>query len=120
MSKPNREPAKIGEVDVELFAHNLARLIEEGGKALSAYLKPREEGKVDDGISHQVTQAIIESLGQVAEYWLADPKRAVEMQASLGRAYLDLWASAVKRMTGEPVEPVATPDSKDRRFTDPE
>ena len=51
MSKPNREPAKIGEVDVELFAHNLARLIEERGKALSAYLKPREEGKVDDGIS---------------------------------------------------------------------
>ncbi|MGA7388355.1 MAG: class I poly(R)-hydroxyalkanoic acid synthase, partial [Pseudolabrys sp.] len=102
MSKPNREPAKIGEVDVELFAHNLARLIEEGGKALSAYLKPREEGKVDDGISHQVTEAIIKSLGGVAEYWLADPKRAVEMQASLGRAYLDLWASAVKRMTGEP------------------
>ena len=120
MSKPNREPAKIGEVDVDLFAHNWARMIEEGGKVLSAYLKPREEGKVDDGISHQVTEAIIKSLGGVAEYWLADPKRAVEMQASLGRAYLDLWASAVKRMTGEPVEPVATPDSKDRRFTDPE
>ena len=120
MSKPNGEPAKIGEVDVELFAHNLARLIEEGGKALSAYLKPREEGKVDDGLSRQVSEATIKSLGEVAEYWLADPKRAVEMQTSLGRAYLDLWASAVKRMTGEPVEPVATPDPKDRRFSDPE
>jgi hypothetical protein len=30
------------EVDIELFAHNLARLIEESGKVLSAYLKPRE------------------------------------------------------------------------------
>jgi polyhydroxyalkanoate synthase subunit PhaC len=106
-------------VDVELFAHNLARLIEEGGKVLSAYLKPREEGKVDDGISDQVTEAIT-SVGRVAGYWLADPRRAVEMQASLGRGYLDLWANAVKRMTGQPVEPVATPDSKDRRFTDPE
>ncbi len=59
MSKSNREPANTGEVDVELFAHNLARLLEEGGKVLSAYLKPREEGKVDDGIiSDQVTEAI--------------------------------------------------------------
>ena len=120
MSKSTREPANTGEVDVELFAHNLARLTEEGGKVLSAYLKPREEGKVDDGIiSDQVTEAI-KSVGGVAGYWLTDPKRVVEMQASLGRAYLDLWASAVKRMTGQPVEPVATPDSKDRRFTDPE
>ena len=107
------------EVDVKLFAHNLARLIEEGGKVLSAYLKPREEGKVDDGISDQVTEAI-KSVGRVAGYWLTDPRRAVEMQASLGCAYLDLWANAVKRMTGQPVEPVATPDSKDRRFADPE
>ena len=120
MSKSTREPANTGEVDVELFAHNVARLIEEGGKVLSAYLKPREEGKVDDGIiSDQVTEAI-KSVGGVAGYWLTDPKRVVEMQASLGRAYLDLWASAVKRMTGQPVEPLATPDSKDRRFTDPE
>jgi polyhydroxyalkanoate synthase subunit PhaC len=106
-------------VDVELFAHNLARLIEEGGKVLSAYLKPREEGKVDDGIADQVTEAI-KSIGRVAGYWLADPRRAVEMQASLGCAYLDLWANAVRRMTGQPVQPVVTPDSKDRRFTDPE
>jgi polyhydroxyalkanoate synthase len=99
MSEPNREPAKIGEGDAELFAHNLAHLIEESGKTLSAYLKPLEEGKVDYGIPDQVTEAI-RSLVGVAEYWLADPRRVVEMQASLGRAYLDLWASAVKRMTG--------------------
>ena len=46
--EPVQEPAKIGSVDVEAFAHNLARLIEEGGKALAAYLKPREEGKIKD------------------------------------------------------------------------
>src|ERR1035437_7540050 len=62
----------------------------------------------------------MKSLGGVAEYWLADPNRVVEMQASLGRAYLDLWASAGKRITGEPVEPVTAPDAKDRRFTDSE
>ena len=33
MEKPSTEPAKIGSVDVEAFSRNLARMIEEGGKA---------------------------------------------------------------------------------------
>ena len=35
----------LGIKDPEAFAHNLARMIEEVGKAASAYMKPREEGK---------------------------------------------------------------------------
>ena len=35
------EPVKAGSADVEEFARNIARMIEEGGKALAAYLKPR-------------------------------------------------------------------------------
>ena len=35
------EPAKFGSVDVEAFSRNLARMVEDGGKALAAYLKPR-------------------------------------------------------------------------------
>ena len=46
MDKPTTEGAKVGNVDVEALSRNLARLIEEGGKALGAYLKPREEGKI--------------------------------------------------------------------------
>ena len=33
------EPIKSGSADVEEFAHNIARMMEEGGKALAAYLK---------------------------------------------------------------------------------
>jgi len=29
-------------VDIEQFSKNIARMVEEGGKALAAYLKPRE------------------------------------------------------------------------------
>ncbi len=119
MEKPTTEPAKIGSVDVEAFSHNLARLIEEGGKALAAYLKPREEGKIKGDLTDEVSE-VVKSIGQVLEYWLADAQRAAELQASLGHAYLDLWATAVKRMTGEPTEPVAKPDAKDKRFSDPE
>ena len=42
------------------------------------------------------------------------------MQANLGRAYLELWGGAVKRMAGETSEPVVRPDSKDKRFVDPD
>ncbi len=119
MDERTKEPAKVGEVDIEAFSRNLARLIEEGGKALAAYLKPREEGTIRGDLSDDVTDAI-KTVGRVAEYWISDPGRAVELQASLGRAYLDLWASTVKRMAGEHTEPVATPDAKDKRFADPE
>jgi poly[(R)-3-hydroxyalkanoate] polymerase subunit PhaC len=113
------EPAKIGAVDVETLAHNLARMIEEGGKALAAYMKPREEGKIKSELAEDVSD-MVRAVGQVAEYWLSDPTRAVELQASLGRSYLELWAGAVKRMAGEPADPAVTPDAKDTRFADPE
>ncbi len=119
MDERTKEPARVGDVDIEAFSRNLARLIEEGGKALAAYLKPREEGTVRGDLSDDVTDAI-KTVGRIAEYWISDPGRAVELQASLGRAYLDLWASTVKRMAGEHAEPVATPDPKDKRFADPE
>ena len=118
MDKPS-EPTKVSAVDIEAFARNLARLVEEGGKALAAYLQPREEGKVKGDFGDEVSD-VVKSVGPVFEYWLADPKRTVELQASLGRAYLDLWAGMVKRMAGERSEPVATPDPNDRRFADPE
>lgn len=108
-----------GAINVELFAQNLARLMEVGGKALAAYIRPREEGSAKSQVPDEVTDAV-KTLGKVAEYWLSDPSRAVEMQASLGRAYLDLWGSAVKRMSGENQEPVVKPDPRDKRFADPE
>jgi poly[(R)-3-hydroxyalkanoate] polymerase subunit PhaC len=119
MNKPTKDPATVGEVDVEVFSRNLARMVEEGGKALAAYMKPREQGEVSGDLSDDVTDAV-KSLGRVAEYWLSDPRRALEVQTSLGRAYLDLWAGAVKRMAGEQTQPVVSPDPKDKRFADPE
>ena len=119
MDKPTTETATVGNVDVEALSHNIARLIEEGGKALAAYLKPREEGKIKGDTAEDITD-VVKSVGRVAEYWLSDPRRALEVQTSLGRAYLELWASAVKRMAGEQAEPVVAPDPRDKRFADPE
>jgi hypothetical protein len=104
-----QEPAKIGSVQVEALARNIARMVEEGGKALAAYMKPREEGKIKSETADDVTD-VVKTIGHVAEYWLSDPQRALELQTSLGRAYLDLWANTVKRMAGEAASPVVAPD----------
>src|ERR1700676_5688378 len=115
---PAPEPVTGGSVDIEEFAPNLARVVEEGGKALAAYLKPREEGRIQGEYAEFID--VVKTLGQVGQYWLKDPQRALDLQLSLGRSYLDLWAGAVKRMAGEKTEPAPEPSPKDKRFTDPE
>ena len=113
-------PANLpGSVDIEALASNFARLVEEGGRAVAAYLKPREDGSQKVGYSDEVADAV-KALGQVWNYWYADPQRAVEMQTRLGKSYLDLFANASRRLAGEPADPVAKPDPRDKRFNDAE
>jgi polyhydroxyalkanoate synthase len=106
-------------VDIEAFSRNIARMVEQGGRALAAYLKPREEGRPGQDSADLLTDAV-KTLGQVLEYWLADPQRSVQLQTMLGKSYLDLWAVAVKRLAGETAAPVVAPDPRDKRFSDPE
>ena len=110
---------KIGAVNVEEFSRNLARLIEEGGRAAAAYLKPREEGRKSNELPEEIAE-IFKTLGKVAEYWLEDPQRALDVQTRLGKAFLDLWASAARRLAGEDFEPLIAPEKGDKRFNDPE
>ena len=84
---PCRSSAYPSNIDVEALTQNFARLIEEGGRAVAAYLKPREDGTKKVGYSDEVADAV-KTLGQVMEYWYADPQRTVEMQTRLGKSYL--------------------------------
>jgi len=115
----NQTPPQVASLDIEVFSRNLARLIEEGGKALAAYLKPREEGKIKNDLAQDLGE-IVGTLAQVAEYWLSDPQRALELQSRLGSAYLELWGNTAKRLAGEAAAPVAEPSPRDKRFADPE
>jgi polyhydroxyalkanoate synthase len=112
------EPGTGKSTDWEELANNLARMVEQGGKALAAYLKPREEGRRES--EHAEFVDMVRTLGQVAEYWLTDPQRTFELQSSLGKGYLDLWAHAARRMAGGEGDPIAKPDPRDKRFADPE
>ena len=106
-------------VDIERFSRNIARMVEEGGKALAAYLRPREDGTIKIEPADEISD-MVKTFGHVAEYWLSDPQRATEIQTTLGKAYLELWAAAAKRLSGENVPPVIAPDPRDKRFADPE
>jgi len=117
-TNPDSGP-KFGAVDVERFSRNLAHLVEEGGRALAAYLKPREQGRVTDEVAAELGE-IVKTLGHVAEYWLADPQRAVELQQRLGKTYLELWAAASRRLAGEPGAAFVAPAAGDKRFSGPE
>ena len=95
-------------------------MVEEGGKALAAYLKPREEGQVQTEPADEITD-VVKTLGQVAEYWLSDPQRAVELQSqprqglsrSVGRG-----GQAPGRRDGRAGR--RSPIRSDKRFADPE
>ena len=106
-------------VDIEAFSKNIARMVEQGGRALAAYLKPREQGRAN-GEGADVVADAVKTLSHVMQYWMTDPQRALQVRTSLGQSYLDLWASAAKRMAGEHAPPVARPDPRDKRFSDPE
>jgi polyhydroxyalkanoate synthase subunit PhaC len=105
--------------DPEVFAINLARAMESSGQALAAYLKPRENGEPRDKPPNELGE-VIKTFSAVAEYWLSDQERTAELQQKIGKAYLDLWGSAMRRFAGEAAPPAIAPSPRDKRFADPE
>ncbi len=101
----------------EAFAQNLARVVEEGGKALAAYVRPRENGEAQDAMADEITE-VVKTLSRVGEYWIKDPHRTMEAQTRLMTDYVNLWNGTLKRMAGEPVDPAIEPDPRDKRFKD--
>ena len=81
--------------DPEAFAMNLARAMENGGKALAAYLQPREDGEANNQPPSELTE-LVKTFSTVAEYWMSDHDRAAEVQTRIAKAYLDLWGSSMR------------------------
>src|SRR6202163_2446811 len=105
--------------NAEAFAMNIARAMESSGQALAAYLKPRESGELKDKPPGELGE-VIKTFSTVAEYWLSDKTRSTELQMKLGKAYLDLWGSSMRRLVGEQAPPAIAPSPRDKRFSDPE
>ncbi|MEW9805324.1 class I poly(R)-hydroxyalkanoic acid synthase [Mesorhizobium sp. ZMM04-5] len=106
--------------DPERFALNLARMVEQAGKAASAWVEPREKGERRDAVAEPMAD-MVKTFSKVTEYWLSDPSRALEAQTRLFAGYLTVWGNAISHArTGEPPPDAIVPDQGDRRFQDPD
>ena len=76
------KPAKT--FNPEAFAMNFAKAMESSGKALAAYLKPREDGEPKDKPPNELGE-VIKTFSTVAEYWLSDQTRATRTADEAGQ-----------------------------------
>ncbi|SIT59843.1 Poly-beta-hydroxybutyrate polymerase [Mesorhizobium prunaredense] len=106
--------------DPERFALNMARMIEQAGKAASAWAEPREKGDVRDHVAEPVVD-MVKTFSKLSEYWLSDPQRALEAQTRLFSGYMTVWANSIQRLSdGGEDEDAVKPEPGDKRFQDPE
>ncbi|CAM5405127.1 Poly-beta-hydroxybutyrate polymerase OS=Afipia felis OX=1035 GN=phbC_2 PE=4 SV=1 [Afipia felis] len=119
MNAPLPDTPTVKPFDADTFAFNIARAIESGGKALAAFLQPRETGDINNRAPGEMGE-VIKTFAEVAEYWLSDANRSGDIQMRLGQSYLELWGQFSRRLAGAQEEPAIAPSPKDKRFQDPE
>lgn len=104
--------------DPEALTVNIARAVEQLGKAASAWLAPRESGEKVDTVAEPMVD-MVKTLSKVSEYWLSDPHRTLEAQTALLGSYFTLWSHTLNRLAVDtPDEAEEDPHRKDKRFTD--
>lgn len=99
------------------LAHNIARMLEEGGKVINS-LASRSNGQSGPYSSSSEASEAVKILGSVARQWANNPVDAINVQGKLFQGYADLWGNSMRRFLGEEVEPVAKPARGDARFRD--
>ena len=112
MTDVTTQPPAAPKFNAEAFAMNIAKAMEKGGQALAAYLQPAANGDVQDKPPNELTE-LVKTISAVAEYWLSDPDRANDIQTKIGKAYLDLWGSSVRRLAGQETASVISPAPRD-------
>lgn len=104
--------------DLERLAQNLARLLEQSGRAVAAYFKSSESSGKLDG-SDELADAF-RAIGQIFQHWMGDPQRAFEAQSSLIAKFIGLLAHSLRRLSGEEAQPYVPYNPADKRFAAPE
>ncbi|HRK43778.1 MAG TPA: class I poly(R)-hydroxyalkanoic acid synthase [Gemmobacter sp.] len=118
--RPEKDPFAATAADVEKIAENSAQMMAEMGKATLNMVKGIEEGEVvQPGTSNEVAD-VVKTFTAVAERWLTNPQKAIEIQKKASDDVMALWTEAFKMMQGEKPHPVVDMPARDARFTDPD
>lgn len=84
---------------------------------------PRERGEIPQTSADPMTD-LVKTLSDVAEYWMAEPKRSLEAQTHLLSSYYDLWTKSVAQFSedadsrSEKAAETGPAERKNRRFAD--
>lgn len=101
--------------DPESLTLNIARALEQLGRAASAWLAPREKGEKADLVNEPLTD-VVRTLGKVAEYWMSDPQRSLQAQTLLFGSYFRIWMNSLQKAAGGVVTESEPAVKTDRRF----
>jgi polyhydroxyalkanoate synthase subunit PhaC len=107
--------------DPQRFAENMARLMEETGKAVAAWMEPRMSGERPMA-SHDEAARMMKTFAQVQQAWLMQPHKLLDAYGKLWSSHFQLWSSTMQRMFGQAKDDGAQaggPGTKDGRFKDP-
>ncbi len=116
---PATDPASYRIGDPEMFARNMLKLVEEGGRAMADFIE-RSDSKTGPWSAASEMSEAAKIMTDVQRAWMGDPMKLAEAQGQLVHSYFELWNNTVRRMLGETVQPVAQPETGDNRFKDPE
>lgn len=105
--------------DFEILAENLAKLVDQGRKALAAAVGGIDPGEARSELASNVADAA-KTLGAMTECWMAKPDQAAAAQAVLLSGLADIWRQTLRRFSGEDAPPIMPHDPSDKRFAAPE
>jgi polyhydroxyalkanoate synthase len=105
--------------DPESFARNLARVIEEAGKAAAAWTTARERGEAPAS-SPEPFADMVRTFSKVTEYWLSEPQRTLQAQTKLLSGMLAVWARSLAKLNGAEEPQPPSSGGPDKRFQDPD
>jgi len=115
MSK--QDPAELKLPDAEKLGETVTKIAEQSQRLVKDFIERQSK---DAGGEYQVLDPadMARSFQELTQRMMADPAKVYESQLKLWQDYTNLWQASLKRMVGEPSEPVIEPSPGDRRFKD--
>ena len=98
---------------------NLTTAIEEGGRALAAYLSARDKGQAAEDMAGTATD-VLKHAHQGRRILDGRPARLVEAQTRLFANYFSVWQTSMAQAAGKGLAAAVAPKAGDKRFKDPD